>query len=166
MATTTAALLRARNNKFVYLREVQREDGNIVAETCEKDDEGAVGFRIARVNGNQIGAQAMQALVGDDQYVQFSNWYAAQGVEEQRKAKAMNAKSGEGQPFDDKMEPSETYTAHMLALLKVRRRAVLREGMRDPSYREVADDLGLFEDVLYDAIWNFGREVVTRDPLP
>jgi hypothetical protein len=164
MPTTTAALLKQRNNRTLHFREVQLEDGSIVAQECEAGDEGAFAFRIAKTNGNQVGREAVQALVGEDDYVRFANWYAAEGGEAHRQARSIKAKVGDPTPFDDSMQTDETYQLHMQAVLKVMRRAVLRAGMRDPSYQEVGSDLGLFEEAVYQAIWTFGRELVTSDP--
>ena len=163
MATTTGALLKQRNNRTIHLREVQLEDGSVVVQECEAKDEGAFAFRIAKINGTHIGREAVQALVGEDDYVRFANWYASEGSEAHRQARATKAKAGDAAPFDDSMQADESYQLHMQAVLKVMRRAVLRAGLRDPSYSEVADDLGLFEEAVYQAIWTFGRELVTSD---
>jgi len=155
---STAELLRQRNRKTIWLKEEVDEKGEVQAVPCAEGE--GLPFVIVRVRGSQIGDQAMQALLSEDEFVRYANWYAKKGADALAAAQAENAKAGEDMPFDDSLPPSEDYTAHMLALSKVMHRAVLREGMLDPSYAEMAGALGLYEEPLLLAIRTFGREVV------
>jgi len=164
MASTTAQFFKQRNRKTVYLKETLDPEGNVIAVPCEPGDEGAQAFEIARVNGDQIGRESMQALLGDDEYVRFANWYTGQSAIDLAKAKADTVKPSDPIPWSDAPpEKSEAYNAHMLALTKVMRHAVLRSGMKEPRYAEVGDDLGPFERPLHDAIRTFGRTLVTTE---
>lgn len=160
--TSTAERLRQRNRKTIWLKEKRDAQGNTVV--VRADEGEGLPFVISRVRGTQIGQEAMQALLSEDEYVRFANWYARQGSEALDQARARTAKVGDAKPFDDALPPSEDYNAHMLALSKVMQRAVLREGMADPTYAETAGTLGLYEGPLHEAIRTFGRELVSSEP--
>ena len=165
MATTTGQFFKQRNRKIIYLKEILDEQGNVIAMPCEQTDEDAQGFEIGRVNGDQVGRESMQALLGEDEYVRFANWYTSQSSADLASARASNVKIDDPKPWSDTPpETSVTYTAHMLALSRVMRRSVLRAGMKKPSYAEAGEDLGPFEDALHTAIRTFGRTLVTTDP--
>jgi hypothetical protein len=165
MASATAQFFKQRNSKTIYLKEVLDSEGNVIAIPCAEDDAEAQGFEIRRVNGDQVGRESMQALLGEDEYVRFANWYTGQSSADLASARASKAKMDDPKPWSDTPpETSETYTAHMLALSKVMRRSVLRAGMKKPSYAEAGEDLGPFEDAVHVAIRTFGRTLVTTDP--
>jgi len=162
MSSTTAQFFKSRNLKTIWLKEQLDAHGEV--EVVQAAEGEGVAFVIKRVRGSQIGDQAMQALLGEDEFVRYANWYAKQGSDALAAAQAEKAQAGEGAPFDDSLPPSEDFTAHMLALNKVMRRAVLREGMSDPEYVEVGSALGLYEEPIYNAIRLFGREVAGASP--
>jgi len=157
MSTTTAQFFKNRNLKTIWLKEQLDAQGEVeVVQAAEGEGQR---FVIKRVRGSQIGHEAMLALAGEDEYVRWANWYANQGSKALGSAQQQKAKVDDPKPFDDALPVSEDFNAHMLALNKVMRRAVLREGMSDPEYGEVGSALGLYEEPVYTAIRLFGREL-------
>lgn len=156
----TAQFLKSRSTKTVWLKEEKDPSGKLVVNEYPEEVQGGVPFKIRRIMLDDVGRWALDVAFRMP-IVQSALEHAKAASDDLSRELAGEIPSERPDPNADDVDyQSIPSIKHMVV-----QEAYLIEGMVEPAYDEVRDDLGPYKSALAFAIYTFSERVIDDPKL-